>query len=56
MYSFFQTDFKDLIDSPNQSSIWWHSIPLPDGNRINGHHEDKNIQFKMWKATQIPNI
>lgn len=53
MNNFFQECFGKLIDSPNQSKIWWHSIPLPDGNRINGYHQDKDLQFKMWRAMKI---
>ena len=52
---YFQNDFKELVDSPNQSEIWWHSIPLPDGRRINGANQDKDLQFKMWRAMQIAN-
>jgi 2-polyprenyl-3-methyl-5-hydroxy-6-metoxy-1,4-benzoquinol methylase len=53
MSEFFQQDYKQLIDSPNGSPAWWHSMPLPDGNRINGQSEDKDLQFKVWKATRI---
>ncbi len=53
MHSFFQDRFGELVNSPNQSKIWWHSIPLPDGNRINGYHQDKDLQFKMWRAMKI---
>jgi hypothetical protein len=28
-------------------------MPMPDGNRINGHSWDKDLQFKMWRAMQI---
>jgi tRNA (mo5U34)-methyltransferase len=52
---FFQDHFDKLVDSPNHSEIWWHSIPLPDGNRINGYSPDKDLQFKMWRAMQIAN-
>jgi 2-polyprenyl-3-methyl-5-hydroxy-6-metoxy-1,4-benzoquinol methylase len=55
MKPFFQFHFDKLVDSPNQSAVWWHSIPLPDGNRINGANKDKDLQFKMWRAMQIPN-
>jgi 2-polyprenyl-3-methyl-5-hydroxy-6-metoxy-1,4-benzoquinol methylase len=55
MKPFFQDHFDKLIDSPNHSPIWWHSIPLPDGNRINGYAQDKDVQFKMWRAMQIAN-
>ncbi len=54
--SFFQTRYKHLVDSPNQRSPWWHSLPLPDGNRINGANRDKDHQFKMWEALQIANV
>ena len=55
MNPFFQNRFDKLVDSPNQSEIWWHSLPLPDGNRINGYNPDKDLQFKMWRAMQIAN-
>lgn len=51
---FFQKEYRMLIDSPNGAEIWWHSLPLPDGNRINGYNADKDFQFKMWRAMQIP--
>jgi len=52
---FFQQDYDRLVDSPNHSEIWWHSMPLPDGNRINGYNPDKDFQLKMWRAMQIAN-
>ena len=55
MKPFFQENYNELIDSPNGADIWWHSMPLPDGNRINGNHHDKDLQFKMWQAMQIDN-
>jgi 2-polyprenyl-3-methyl-5-hydroxy-6-metoxy-1,4-benzoquinol methylase len=55
MSSFFQTRYNKLVDSPNGRTPWWHSIPLPDGNRISGFHDDKDVQFKMWEVLQIPN-
>lgn len=55
MEKFFQSKYTELVDSPNQASIWWHSMPLPDGSRINGYHDDKDLQFKMWQAMRIPN-
>src|SRR5512147_913582 len=55
MQSFFQDHYTRLVDSPNQAEIWWHSLPLPDGSRINGYNPDKDFQFKMWRAMQIPN-
>ena len=54
MEPFFQTSYKALVESPNGASLWWHSLPLPDGNRVNGHNPDKDLQFKMWRAMQIP--
>jgi len=53
--SFFQSTFAELVESPNGSRIWWHSMPLPDGLRISGHHDDKDLQLKMWRALQIAN-
>lgn len=53
MSSFFTKDFTSLVESPNGSSIWWHSLPLPDGRRINGANTDKSFQHKMWDALQI---
>jgi 2-polyprenyl-3-methyl-5-hydroxy-6-metoxy-1,4-benzoquinol methylase len=53
MKPFFQDHYEKLVDSPNQTEIWWHSLPLPDGNRINGYNPDKDWQFKMWRAMQI---
>ncbi len=55
MKSFFQDNDEKLINSPNQTQIWWHSMPLPDGSRINGYHPDKDLQFEMWNAFQIDN-
>jgi SAM-dependent methyltransferase len=54
MEPFFQKQYKALVNSPNGSALWWHSLPLPDGNRINGHAPDKDLQFKVWSAMQIP--
>ncbi len=54
MEPFFQESYKALVDSPNGSAVWWHSLPLPDGNRVNGHNPDKDLQLKMWGAMQIP--
>ena len=55
MHSFFQTSYDGLVDSPNGTSIWWHSMPLPNGSRISGNQPDKDMQFKMWDAMQIAN-
>ncbi len=53
MEPFFQTTYKQLVDSPNNSAFWWHSMPLPDGNRVKGVPADKDLQFKAWRAMQI---
>jgi SAM-dependent methyltransferase len=50
---FFQRAYLRLIDSPN-GEYWWHSMPLPDGNRISGAHQDKDLQIRMWDALLIP--
>jgi hypothetical protein len=54
MEPFFQTSYKALVESPNGTPVWWHSLPLPDGNRVNGNNPDKALQLKMWRAMQIP--
>jgi hypothetical protein len=54
MSPYFQTRYNTLVDSPNGRTPWWHSLPLPDGNRISGANPDKDLQFKMWEALQIP--
>jgi 2-polyprenyl-3-methyl-5-hydroxy-6-metoxy-1,4-benzoquinol methylase len=54
MGPFFQQSYKALVESPNGTPIWWHSLPLPDGNRVNGNNPDKDLQLKMWRAMQIP--
>ena len=51
---FFQTSYSRLVASPN-GLPWWHSMPLPDGSRIDGKNEDKNCQLKMWEALKIRN-
>jgi len=51
--NFFQRTYLQLIDSPN-GERWWHSLPLPDGNRISGAHEDKALQLSMWDALLVP--
>jgi 2-polyprenyl-3-methyl-5-hydroxy-6-metoxy-1,4-benzoquinol methylase len=48
MLAFFQASYNNLIERPNGLD-WWHSIPLPDGNRIAGAHKDRNIQLKLWE-------
>lgn len=51
--TFLQRAYVRLIDSPN-GEHWWHSMPLPDGNRISGAHQDKDLQLRMWDALLIP--
>jgi tRNA (mo5U34)-methyltransferase len=53
MSRFFQSGPAELVDSPNRHN-WWHSMPLPDGTRVNGANPDKDLQFKMWDALKIP--
>lgn len=55
MHSFFQTSYERLVESPNGTRIWWHSMPLPDGSRISSNKPDKDLQFKMWDAMQLAN-
>lgn len=54
MHPFFQEGYRHLVESPNGSPVWWHSLPLPDGDRVSGFHEDKDIQLDMWRAMRIP--
>jgi SAM-dependent methyltransferase len=54
MHPFFGERYTDLVESPNGSPMWWHSVPLPNGARISGFHEDKQIQQDMWRALRIP--
>jgi 2-polyprenyl-3-methyl-5-hydroxy-6-metoxy-1,4-benzoquinol methylase len=46
---FFSQDYRDLIHRPNGAD-WFHSVPLPDGSRIAGLHEDRNVQVKLWNC------
>jgi SAM-dependent methyltransferase len=52
MQSFFEASYKDLIHSPNGRD-WWHSMPLPDGNRIAGAHADRYVQLKLWESLYL---
>jgi hypothetical protein len=47
MPGFFEAGYNVLIHQPNGHD-WWQSIPLPDGNRIAGAHDDHNVQLKLW--------
>jgi 2-polyprenyl-3-methyl-5-hydroxy-6-metoxy-1,4-benzoquinol methylase len=51
--TFIQRAYRKLINSPN-GEHWWHSMPLPDGDRISGAHDDKDLQLRMWDALRIP--
>jgi 2-polyprenyl-3-methyl-5-hydroxy-6-metoxy-1,4-benzoquinol methylase len=53
MTAFFRSDYKKLIGSPT-GCTWWHSMPLPGGNRINGLNPDTEYQLKKWEALKIP--
>ena len=48
MLTFFQSSYKNLVQRPNGRD-WWHSMPLPDGNRIAGAHDDHDLQLKLWE-------
>lgn len=47
--SFFDRGELVQVESPN-GMPWWHSAPLPGGQRIRGAHLDADRQFKMWEA------
>ena len=49
---FFKTSYKNLIYRPNGRD-WWHSMPLPDGNRIAGAHPDRYVQLKLWENSYL---
>jgi SAM-dependent methyltransferase len=51
---FFQSSYKNLVKSPNER-FWWHSMPLPNGDRVDGNHPDKEIQLKFWQGLKINN-
>lgn len=53
---FFQQKYNRLVDPPNGTRFWWHSMPLPNGDRIKGAPLDKDLQFKMWRAMQIEDL
>jgi 2-polyprenyl-3-methyl-5-hydroxy-6-metoxy-1,4-benzoquinol methylase len=48
MLMFFKASYNNLIHRPN-GRPWWHSMPLPDGNRIAGAHTDHDVQLKLWE-------
>jgi Methyltransferase domain len=50
--SFFEPSYRQLVHQPN-GHPWWHSLPLPDGDRIAGVNPDHNLQLKMWQAFGI---
>ena len=57
MTSFFNVNYFDLVDSPNNSAHWWHSMPLPNGNRIKGcSNSDCDSQLDLWKALEITDL
>jgi 2-polyprenyl-3-methyl-5-hydroxy-6-metoxy-1,4-benzoquinol methylase len=49
---FFKTAYKNLVYRPNGRD-WWHSMPLPDGNRIAGSHSDRAVQLKLWESLHL---
>jgi SAM-dependent methyltransferase len=50
--TFFEPNYKDLVYRPNGRD-WWHSMPLPDGNRIAGSHTDRAVQLKLWENLDL---
>jgi len=52
MPTFFRADYNNLIPSPN-GRRWWHSMPLPNGNRIAGAHADRHVQLKLWENLHL---
>jgi SAM-dependent methyltransferase len=48
MGSFFDGTYRNLVHRPD-GRFWWHSMPLPDGDRIAGAHHDHNVQLKLWE-------
>jgi SAM-dependent methyltransferase len=52
MPAFFKISYERLIHEPNGRS-WWHSMPLPDGNRIAGAHADVDVQLKLWDCLSL---
>jgi 2-polyprenyl-3-methyl-5-hydroxy-6-metoxy-1,4-benzoquinol methylase len=52
MTIFFQATYNNLVHRPNDRD-WWHSMPLPDGNRIAGGHDDRYVQLKLWKNLHL---
>lgn len=50
---FFSDNARLPVKSPNGASHWWHSLPLPDGTRIEGMSHDQDLQSKIWRALQL---
>jgi 2-polyprenyl-3-methyl-5-hydroxy-6-metoxy-1,4-benzoquinol methylase len=46
---FFEPTYRNLVHRPN-GWPWWHSVPLPNGDRIAGAHPDPNAQLKLWQT------
>jgi 2-polyprenyl-3-methyl-5-hydroxy-6-metoxy-1,4-benzoquinol methylase len=46
---FFDSTYRNLVHKPN-GWPWWHSMPLPNGDRIAGAHPDPNVQLKLWQT------
>jgi 2-polyprenyl-3-methyl-5-hydroxy-6-metoxy-1,4-benzoquinol methylase len=46
---FFALRYRNLVHRPN-GRPWWHSMPLPSGDRIAGAHADPNLQLKLWQT------
>jgi SAM-dependent methyltransferase len=46
---FFAPTYRNLVQRLN-GWPWWHSMPLPNGDRIVGAHPDPNVQLKLWQT------
>jgi 2-polyprenyl-3-methyl-5-hydroxy-6-metoxy-1,4-benzoquinol methylase len=49
---FFAPTYRNLVHRPN-GRAWWHSMPLPDGDRVEGAHADRNVQLKLWQTLDL---
>jgi 2-polyprenyl-3-methyl-5-hydroxy-6-metoxy-1,4-benzoquinol methylase len=49
---FFEPTYRNLVHRPN-GWPWWHSMPLPNGDRIAGAHQDPNVQLKLWQTLDL---
>jgi 2-polyprenyl-3-methyl-5-hydroxy-6-metoxy-1,4-benzoquinol methylase len=50
--AFFKRTYRHLVERPN-GRYWFHSVPLPNGDRIVGAHSDSNVQTKLWDTLAV---